>query len=247
VSEQTKRIVSYGVMGLAVTLLLLGFIIGFVDKEKKNNEGDNSIETPNGNAEENIWQYTSKEESKQENIEVNVGADSKEEGSGDGDSDVVEEKAEKNYLKVPEEVSKNPTQSDMFSNKDLEKTMEIANEFALKFHEFDKASPVKHLESVEGLLDQGYISYLMDNEEEKITGLKDVKGIVSRKVLSVEIKEPFAPTLIAISWDAVVISEVINRDGKTRKDTDVYSLMFEKDESSEFQIVEYYLNYDDKR
>ena len=135
----------------------------------------------------------------------------------------------------------------MFSNKDLEKTMEIANEFALKFHEFDKASPVKHLESVEGLLDQGYISYLMDSEDEMITGLKNVKGVISRKVLSVEIKEPVAPTLIAISWDAVVISEVIDRDGKTRRDKDVYSLMFEKDDSHKFQIVEYYLNYDDKR
>lgn len=227
VSEKTKRIVSYGVMGLAVTLLLLGFIIGFVDKGKKNSVDDNSIQTPNENEEENIWQYTSKE--------------------GSGNIDVVEEKPEKNYLKIPEEVSKNPTQSDMFSNKDLEKTTEIANEFALKFHEFDKASPVKHLESVEGLLDQGYISYLRDSEEEKITGLKDVKGIVSRKVLSVEIKEPVAPTLIAISWDAVVISEVIDRDGKTRKDTDVYSLMFEKDDSLKFQIVEYYLNYEDKR
>ncbi|PIC69028.1 hypothetical protein CSV77_15785 [Sporosarcina sp. P16b] len=226
-SEKTKRIVSYGVMGLAVTLLLLGFIIGFVDKGKKNSVDDNSIQTPNENEEENIWQYTSKE--------------------GSGNIDVVEEKPEKNYLKIPEEVSKNPTQSDMFSNKDLEKTTEIANEFALKFHEFDKASPVKHLESVEGLLDQGYISYLRDSEEEKITGLKDVKGIVSRKVLSVEIKEPVAPTLIAISWDAVVISEVIDRDGKTRKDTDVYSLMFEKDDSLKFQIVEYYLNYEDKR
>jgi len=241
VSEQTKRIVSYGVMGLAVTLLLLGFIIGFVDKGNKKNADDNSIENPNGNTEENIWQYTSKDE----NSEVNVGADAKKKESGN--VDVVEEKPEKNYLKVPEEVSKNPTQSDMFSNKDLKKTMEIANEFALKFHEFDKASPVKHLESVEGLLDQGYISYLMDNEEEKITGLKDVKGIVSRKVISVEIKEPVAPTLIAISWDAVVISEVIDSDGKTRKDTDVYSLMFEKDDSRKFQIVEYYLNYDDKR
>jgi len=241
VSEQTKRIVSYGVMGLAVTLLLLGFIIGFVDKGNKKNADDNSIENPNGNTEENIWQYTSKDE----NSEVNVGADAKKKESGN--VDVVEEKPEKNYLKVPEEVSKNPTQSDMFSNKDLKKTMEIANEFALKFHEFDKASPVKHLESVEGLLDQGYISYLMDNEEEKITGLKDVEGIVSRKVISVEIKEPVAPTLIAISWDAVVISEVIDSDGKTRKDTDVYSLMFEKDDSRKFQIVEYYLNYDDKR
>ena len=241
-SEQTKRIVSYGVMGLAVTLLLLGFIIGFVDKGKKKNADDNSIETPNGNAEENIWQYTSKG---QENLEVIVGADSKAEGGGN--IDVVEEKPEKNYLIVPEEVSKNPTQSDMFRNMDLEKTKEIANEFALRFHEFDKASPVKHLESVEGLLDQGYIGYLMDNKEEKITGLKDVKGIVSRKVLSVEIKEPVAPTLIAISWDAVVISEVIDSDGKTRKDTDVYSLMFEKDDGNNFQIVEYYLNYDDKK
>lgn len=244
-SEQTKRIVSYGVMGLAVTLLLLGFIIGFVDKGKKKNQDDESIETSNGNAEENIWQYTSKEESNEENLEINMEADSKEEGSRN--IDVVEEKTEKNYLTVPEEVSKNPTQHDMFSNKDLEKTMEIANEFALKFHEFDKASPVKHLESVEGLLDQGYISYLRDSEEEIITGLKDVKGIVSRKVLSVEIKEPVAPTLIAISWDAVVVSEVMDIDGKMRKDTDVYSLMFEKDDSNEFQIVEYYLNYDNNR
>lgn len=244
-SEQTKRIVSYGVMGLAVTLLLLGFIIGFVDKGKKKNADDNSIENPNGNAGGSIWDYTSKDETKEESLGVNEGADSKKEEGGN--VDVVEENPEKNYLKVPEEVSKNPTQSDMFSNKDLKKTMEIANEFALKFHEFDKASPVKHLESVEGLLDQGYISYLMDNEEEKITGLKDVEGIVSRKVISVEIKEPVAPTLIAISWDAVVISEVIDSDGKTRKDTDVYSLMFEKDDSRKFQIVEYYLNYDDKR
>ncbi|WP_186668755.1 hypothetical protein [Sporosarcina sp. BP05] len=244
-SEQTKRIVSYGVMGLAVTLLLLGFIIGFVDKGKKNSVDDNSIQTPNGNAEENIWQYTSKEGTKENSLAENEGADTKKEGSGD--SGVVKENPEKNYLKVPEEVSKKPTQNDMFSNKDLEKTMEIANEFALKFHEFDKASPVKHLESVEGLLDQGYISYLMDSEEEMITGLKNVKGIVSRKVLSVEIKEPVAPTLIAISWDAVVISEVITSDGKTRKDTDIYSLMFEKDDSHKFQIVEYYLNYDDKR
>lgn len=241
VNEQTKRIVSYGVMGLAVTLLLLGFSIGFIDKGNKKTADGNSIGTPNGNAEENIWQYTSKDE----NSEVNVGADAKKKESEN--VDVVEEKPEKNYLKVPEEVSKNPTQSDMFSNKDLKKTMEIANEFALKFHEFDKASPIKHLESVEGLLDQGYISYLMDNKEEKITGLKDVKGIVSRKVISVEIKEPVAPTLIAISWDAVVISEVIDSDGKTRKDTDVYSLMFEKDDGNKFRIVEYYLNYDDKR
>jgi len=232
-------------MGLAVTLLLLGFIIGFVDKGNKKNVDDNSLENTNVNVNENIWQYTSKEETIEENLEVNEGADFKEGGSEN--VDVVEEKPEKNYLKVPEEVSKNPTQSDMFSNKDLEKTMEIANEFALKFHEFDKASPVKHLESVEGLLDQGYISYLRDNKEEKITGLKNVEGIVSRKVISVEIKEPVAPTLIAISWDAVVISEVIASDGKTRKDKDVYSLMFEKDDSSKFQIVEYYLNYDDKR
>lgn len=244
-SEQTKRIVSYGVMGLAVTLLLLGFIIGFVDKGKKESEDDNSMQTPNGNEDENIWQYTSKDGTQENSLDENEGAGSKKEGSGD--SGVVEENPENNYLKVPEEVSKNPTQDDMFSNKDLEETMEIANEFALKFHEFDKASPVKHLESVEGLLDQGYISYLMDSEEEMITGLKNVKGIVSRKVLSVEIKEPVAPTLIAISWDAVVISEVNTSDGKTRKDTDVYSLMFEKDDSHKFQIVEYYLNYDDKR
>lgn len=240
VSEQTKRIVSYGVMGLAVTLLLLGFIIGFVDKGKKKDIDDNLLETPNEESDENIFQYTSKEEAK----EVNEGSATKEEESGN--VDVVEE-TEKKYLKVPEEVSKNPTQNDMFSQKDLEKTMDIANEFALKFHEFDKDSPVKHLESVEGLLDQGYISYLMDSEEEMITGLKDVKGIVSRKVLSVEIKEPVAPTLIAISWDTVVISEVITSDGKTRKDTDIYSLMFENDDSSKFQIVEYYLNYEDKR
>lgn len=244
-SEQTKRIVSYGVMGLAVTLLLLGFIIGFVDKGKKESEDDNSMQTPNGNEDENIWQYTSKDGTQENSLDENEGAGSKKEGSGD--SGVVEENPEKNYLKVPEEVSKNPTQSDMFSNKDLKETMEIANEFALKFHEFDKDSPVKHLESVEGLLDQGYISYLRDSEEEMITGLKDVKGIVSRKVLSVEIQEPVAPTLIAISWDAVVISEVITSDGKTRKDTDIYSLMFEKDDSHKFHIVEYYLNYEDKR
>jgi len=245
VSEQTKRIVSYGVMGLAVTLLLLGFIIGFVDKGKKESEDDNSMQTPNGNEEENIWQYASKEGTKEKSLDENEGADSERKESRD--NSVVEENPEKNYLKVPEEVSKKPTQNDMFSNKDLEQTMEIANEFALKFHEFDKDSPVKHLESVEGLLDQGYISYLRDSEEEMITGLKDVKGIVSRKVLSVEIKEPVAPTLIAISWDAVVISEVITSDGKTRKDTDIYSLMFEKDDSRKFQIVEYYLNYEDKR
>ncbi|MBO0588221.1 hypothetical protein [Sporosarcina sp. E16_8] len=244
-SEQTKRIVSYCVMGLAVTLLLLGFIIGFVDKGKKKSVDDNSIQTPNGNAEGDIWKCASKEGTKEKSLNEIEGADSKKEESGN--NDVVEENPEKNYLKVPEEVSKNPTQNDMFSNKDLEKTMEIANEFALKFHEFDKASPVKHLESVEGLLDQGYISYLRDSEEEMITGLKDVKGIVSRKVLSVEIKEPVAPTLIAISWDAVVISEVIDRDGKTRRNKDVYSLMFEKDDSRKFQIIEYYLNYDDKR
>lgn len=244
-SEQTKRIVSYGVMGLAVTLLLLGFIIGFDDKGKKESEDDNSIQTPNGYAEENIWQYASKGGTKENSLDENEGADSKREGSED--SGVIEENPEKNYLKVPEEVSKNPSQNDMFSNKDLERTMEIANEFALKFHEFDKDSPVKHLESVEGLLDQGYISYLRDSEEEMITGLKDVKGIVSRKVLSVEIKEPVAPTLIAISWDAVVISEVITNDGKTRRDTDIFSLMFEKDDSHKFQIVEYYLNYEDKR
>ncbi len=46
VSEQTKRIVADGVMGLAVTLLLLGFIIGFVDKGKeKKSEDDNSRNT----------------------------------------------------------------------------------------------------------------------------------------------------------------------------------------------------------
>jgi len=76
VSEQTKRIVSYGVMGLAVTLLLLGFIIGFVDKGKKESEDDNSMQTPNGNEEENIWQYASKEGTKEKSLDENEGADS---------------------------------------------------------------------------------------------------------------------------------------------------------------------------
>ena len=123
----------------------------------------------------------------------------------------------------------------------------LAKEFAQKIHAFDKENPTSHLDSVEGLLVQGHINLLKGSKVEVIEGLKDVKVIVSRKVQSVEIKEPVAPTLIAISWDAVVISEVVDGKGEIRKDSDIYSMMFEKDDQSHFQITDYYLNYDQKR
>ena len=85
------------------------------------------------------------------------------------------------------------------------------------------------------------------SEDEKIEGMKDIEGIITRKVLTVEIEEPVAPTLIAISWDGVVVSEVVDSEGKTRKDTDIYSMMFEKDSNGHFQVTDYYLNYDQKR
>lgn len=229
-------------MGLSITLLLLGFIVGFVDKEKKKKALDQTIEKPMGNENNGIWQYTPIGESEKETEKAIGEKANKVETNADYD-----ENPEGNYLKVPDEVSKNPTQRDMFPEKDLGQTKAMAKEFAQKIHVFDKKNPTSHLNSVEGLLVQGHINLLKDSKEEEIEGLKDVKGIVSRKVLSVEIKDPVAPTLIAISWDAVVISEVVDGKGEIRKDSDIYSMMFEKVGQSHFQITDYYLNYDQKR
>lgn len=241
---RTKKIVMIGVMGLSITLLSLGFIIGFVDEEKKKKATDHSIGKSNDNENKDIWQYTPKDEAEKEGSVTKDKTDLEDEVR---EGKVENESPENSYLKVPDEVSKNPTQSDMFPEKDLEETKAIANEFVLKYHAFDKGNPTRHLDSVEGLLEQGHINFLKDSKEGKIEGLKDVKGIASRKVLSVEINEPVAPTLIAISWDAVVISEVVDNKGEIRKVSDNYSMMFEKEGRGDYQITNYYLNYDQKR
>lgn len=235
-NEKTKRIVIISVIGLSVTLLLLGFVVGVVDKAKEKAVEDLAYKENRG-----IWQYTSKE-GESENQSV-----SKKEMKSEEVIENTVDSPEKTYLKVPDEVTKKPTQIDMFPERYLEETKMLAEDFVTKFHGFDRKKPIEHLNSVEGVLIQSHIDYLRDAKAEKIEGMKDVEGIVSRKVLSVEIKEPVAPTLIAISWDGVVVSEVLDSDGNVRKDTDIYSMMFEKDSNGKFLITDFYLNYDQKR
>lgn len=239
VSDLTKRIVMIGVIGLSVTLLLIGFIVGIMDKTKEGKAEEQSVDETAPNS---IWQYTSKDESEGENTQINEA----ESGVVKGEKK-VNGSPEPPYLKVPDDATKNPGQIDMFPEKLLDETKELASEFVTNVHAFDRQEPVEHLVSVEGLLVQGLIDYLRNSTDEKIEGMKDVEGIVSRKVLSVEIKEPVAPTLIAISWDGIVVSEVVDSKGQTRKDTDIYSMMFEKDSRGQFQVTDYYLNYDQKR
>ncbi|MFS0574975.1 hypothetical protein AB1K83_05035 [Sporosarcina sp. 179-K 3D1 HS] len=241
-SEQTKRILMMSVIGLSVTLLLFGFIVGIVDKAKKKRLDEQIVKETSSNENDNIWQYTSKEESGIRNTSKSEMISHELKGEDDAD-----ESPEKNYLRVPDDATKNPTQIDMFPQKSLEETKALAHEFVTKIHAFDRKKPTEHLDSIEGLLVQGHIDYLRNSEDEKIEGMKDIEGIISRKVLKVEIKEPVAPTLIAISWDGVVISEVVDSHGQTRKDSDVYSMMFEKDSNGQFQVTDYYLNYDRKR
>lgn len=225
------------VIGLSVTLLLLGFIVGMVDKAKEKKSEEQIVEeTPS--SEEETWQYTSMDESGNRNTPK----------SETGTDELIDDKSpEKNYLKVPDDAAKNPTQNEIFPRGYLEETKALAHEFVTKIHVFDREKPIEHLDSIEGLLVQGHIDYLRKSEDEKIEGMKDIEGIITRKVLTVEIEEPVAPTLIAISWDGVVVSEVVNSEGKSRKDTDIYSMMFEKDSNGHFQVTDYYLNYDQKR
>ncbi|WP_252502726.1 hypothetical protein [Sporosarcina sp. Marseille-Q4943] len=240
-NEQTKRILMFSVIGLSVTLLLLGFIVGIVDKAKEKKAEEKAIEDLASKENRGIWQYTSKEGgSENQNV-------SNKEMKSEEVNENTDDNFTKNYLKVPDEVTKKPTQIDMFPEKYLDETKMMAEDFVTKFHRFNRKKPTEHINSVEGVLIQSHIDYLRDAKAEKIEGMKDVEGIVSRKVLSVELKEPVAPTLIAISWDGVVVSEVLDSDGNVRKDTDIYSMMFEKDSNGKFQITDFYLNYDQKR
>jgi hypothetical protein len=229
------------VIGLSVTLLLLGFIVGIVDKAKEKKAVEESVEDFESKENHGIWQYTSKEGgSENQNV-------SNKEMKSEEVNENTDDNFTKNYLEVPDEVTKKPTQIDMFPEKYLDETKILAKDFVTKFHTFDRKNPTEHLNSVEGVLIQSHFDYLSDAKAEKIEGMKDVEGIISRRVLSVEIKEPVAPTLIAISWDGVVISEVLDSDGNVRKETDIYSMMFEKDSNGKFQITDFYLNYDQKR
>lgn len=229
------------VIGLSVTLLLLGFIVGMVEKAKEKKLEDQIVEETPSSEEEKIWQYTSMDESGNRNTPKSKT------GTDELKGENADESPENTYLKVPDEAAKNPTQIDMFPQKSLEETKGLAHEFVTKIHAFDREKPKEHLNSIEGLLVQGHIDYLRNSEDEMIEGMKDIEGIITRKVLTVEIKEPVAPTLIAISWDGVVVSDVVDSEGKTRKDTDIYSMMFEKDSNGQFQVTDYYLNYDQKR
>ncbi|MCM3711030.1 hypothetical protein [Sporosarcina luteola] len=240
-NERTKRILMISVIGLSVTLLLLGFIVGVVDKSKEKKDEKNAVEDLASKENCGMWQYTSKEGESENQIVSNKEMKSEEVNEN------TEDNFTKNYLTVPDEVTKKPTQIDMFPEKYLDETKMLAEDFLTKFHTFNRKKPTEHLNSVEGVLIQSHIDYLRDAKAEKIEGMKDVEGIISRKVLSVEIKEPVAPTLIAISWDGVVVSEVLDSDGNVRKDTDIYSMMFEKDSNGKFQITDFYLNYDQKR
>lgn len=230
------------VIGLSVTLLILGFIVGIVDKAKEKKTEELAVEQSSTNEKDAVWQYTPKDEKEgRDDLEDETVSNQLK-----SDADTTEDPT-KNYLKVPDDAPKNPRQIDMFSQKYLKETNALAKDFVTKFHEFDRENPTDYLDTVEGVLVQSHIDYLRKSKAEKIEGMKDVEDIVSRKVLSVEIKEPAAPTLIAISWDGVVVSDVVDNNGQTRTDTDVYSMMFEKDSNGQFQVTDYYLNYDQKR
>ena len=55
------------VIGLSVTLLLLGFIVGIVDKAKEKKSEEQIVEETSSNEKDMIWQYTSIDESENRN------------------------------------------------------------------------------------------------------------------------------------------------------------------------------------
>ena len=57
-SEQTKRILMMSVIGLSVTLLLLGFIVGMVDKAKEKKSEEQIVEeTPSNEEDDDLAVY----------------------------------------------------------------------------------------------------------------------------------------------------------------------------------------------
>lgn len=225
-SMRVKQIIIYSVMAIAVTLFIFGIFVG---------EQDEEIHMSSGTEEsQKVRQYTTNDQDKKVNHEI----DTKPKETQKEEKD----KVKINELdQISEKVKKNPRLTDIFSKQDLTATKAIAKKFVTKFHAYDRSQSFAHKKAVLGLVSPAIHMFLVENKQEIVKGVIDVKGIKNRRVLSVEIVEPKNPSYMNIMWNATVKSKVTTDNGEGRFVTEKYNLVFNQPSDDSYYIQEFYL------
>ncbi|WP_243292830.1 hypothetical protein [Bacillus sp. FJAT-47783] len=215
-----KEIMKYIVYFAAATIVIGGLVIGKIQEKQT------AMQQPKEQAEQEKKDdlaltkesdpAPSEEEKKEDDHEHH---DESMDEIGEFDLSELDE-SEKNYT-----IDDRPSLSDYYRPEEITATKEVGEKFVRSFHPFDGKHPTKHIEESK--------PYISDELHQKMTGeeetiIRPTKNFFTRKVISVEMREPRDVTGEYITWEARVIAEIHDENGnKVREDLTVYTLRFQ--------------------
>lgn len=215
-NSNARRWIINGVIAFAVTLLFLGFIVGKLGgKEEVNKKITSNVSE---NQKENAGKTNALEKDDVPSYgELYVGYE------------------EIKATEVNESLF-HPTLSELFNETNLEITKQMAKDFMNNFYNFNGKSPIENIENSKEYLCEDLYNFLLEHPE------RPTATMFERKLISVEVFEPFAPIEEAITWDVKVVGEIIDGQGIKTVKTDVYLLRFGQKEE-QFKITDFLVNF----
>ncbi len=253
-SEKTKNIIINSVIGIAITLLIVGLIVGIFGKgkndsnpkkEKKEVVREYQKQLPEQDPEQEKVTETQEETDEVEQEETKEQKQNfKNEETLDIQLDGLEDidlmdldESERNYS-----VEDGPSLSDYFKPEEIKATKEIAEKFVRSYHGFDGKNPLGNFEDSKPYVANGLYEQISELLERGEGVIRPTPDFFKRVVTKVEMRESRYINEVRIIWEARVTSEIQNEKGKkTMDDFTVYLLEFGK-EDGKYKVFDFITN-----
>ncbi|WP_046176726.1 hypothetical protein [Domibacillus indicus] len=215
--SRMKQWIVNSVMGIAIALLVLGFFTG-----RKQDGQPPHVRTKENSQHETKEAASRDSEGEQETTEHYYGDDY-------GDLGEI----------PPTPVNESeqpPSMEEHFTKEEIAKSKAAVEKFIAAFYPYNGKDPLQNIRNSKSTVSSELYGFLIEAPE------RPTSMTVERKLISLEIIEPFAPMAEVMTWNAKVNGEVTDAEGAKRAETDLYKLKLEKMEG-EYKVVDFLINY----
>lgn len=225
-SSKGKRYLINSMIVIPIMLFVIGYMVGekIEKKEEKEKLKEEQVSLGESFSHSEVDRYHTEED---DNHQSNADQE-----HYHGEYEYENPEVDKNE----EPLEKSTTLSDLFDEKELEESKEVARKFVAAYYPLDGENPAGNI----------------DKSKEYMTSAlyRDLKGeivrptntVFKKKLTSIEVYEPYNPTDEHITWNVRVKGEVFDIKGNLTKDEIYdYSLKLIK-ENQEFKVDKLLLN-----
>lgn len=213
--NRIKQWIVNSVMGIAITLLVLGFFAGQKQNSPNQRDPAETKENESISAEEEAADST--ETMKEYDIEDY------------GNVEVISNTPVK-YDELP------PEMEELYSNKEITESKVAGEKFVSSFYLYNGKQPMQNIENSKDTVSPTLYQMLAERPE------RPTSMTIKRELMNIEMIEPFAPSPEVITWKAKVEGIVTNSDYSKRKETDIYTLKLER-VNGKYKVTDFLINY----